>query len=380
MHPLNPNTDSTNPPAGRAAASWKSNWTDTQNRFLEWWDRQGMMVGMWGAPETGRCLHETVASPARPATIDERYTDAAFRAAENHYRLSRSIYPLDVLPSATADLGPGSLALFLGSKPDFAEDTVWFHPVFEADPEPEKLPPLRFDPEHPWWRKTEEILRACAEAGRGKYFVGCPDLIENMDTLSSLRGAQTLLFDLVERPEWVERKIWEINEVWFAAYQRIYDIIKMEDGSSAFGAFYIWGPGKVAKVQCDASAMFSPKMYRRFVVPALTAQCDWLDHSLYHLDGTQAVCHLDALLSIEPLDAIEYTPQAGIETGGHKRWHEMYRRILAAGKCVQIVNVEIPEIQPILDTLGPKGVYLMIQFKDEREADQVRKLVEPYCA
>ena len=142
-------------------------------------------------------------------------------------------------------------------------------------------------------------MRRCAELARGKYLVGCPDLIENMDVLSSLRGAQTLLFDLVERPEWVERKIWEINEVWFAAYQRIYDLIKLADGSSAFGAFYIWGPGKVAKVQCDASAMISPKMYRRFVVPALTAQCEWLDHSLYHLDGTQAMVHLDALLEIE---------------------------------------------------------------------------------
>jgi hypothetical protein len=358
-------------------SSWKANWSETQRRFQSWWNHEGLLVGMWGAPEIGRSIHEAVAAPARPATLEARYCDAAFRAAENHHRLSRSIFPLDVLPSATTDLGPGSLALFLGSKPGFAEDTVWFQPVFEQELKLEKLLPLRFDPANPWWRITEDILRRCADIARGQYIVGCPDLIENMDVLSSLRGAQTLLIDLVERPEWVEQKIWEINEVWFAAYQRIYDLIKLPDGSSTFGAFYIWGPGKVAKVQCDASAMFSPRMYRRFVVPALTAQCKWLDHSLYHLDGTQAIVHLDTLLQIEPLDAIEYTPQAGIETGGHKRWHEMYRRILAAGKSVQVVNVEIPEVMPLLDALGPKGVYLLIQFKDEREAEQVQKLVEP---
>jgi hypothetical protein len=208
--------------------------------------------------------------------------------------------------------------------------------------------------------------------------VGCPDLIENMDALSSLRGAQTLCMDMVERPEWVEQKIHEINDVWFAAYQHIYDLIKLEDGSSAFGAFYIWSPGKVAKLQCDASAMFSPRMYKRFVVPALTAQCAWLDHSLYHLDGTQAMVHLDSLLAIEPLDAIEWTPQAGIETGGNKRWHDLYRRILAAGKSVQVVNVELNEVRPLLDAIGPKGVYMLIQFKDEDEADQALKLAEPY--
>jgi hypothetical protein len=199
-----------------------------------------------------------------------------------------------------------------------------------------------------------------------------------MDVLASLRGAQTLLLDLSERPEWVEEKIREINEVWFAVYDRIYEIIKLADGSSAFGAFYLWGPGKTAKLQCDTSAMFSPKMYRRFVVPALTEQCAWLDHSLYHLDGTQAMLHLDALLGIESLDAIEWTPQAGIETGGHKRWHDLYRRILAAGKSVQVVNVEPDELVPLLDAIGTKGVYVLSQFNDEREVEQTLKRVERY--
>jgi hypothetical protein len=357
---------------------WKNNWEHTRQRFLKWWKRDGLLVGMWGAPETGVCRHENAAAPAIPPTLRDRWCNPAFRAAKNHHRLSRSIFPLDVLPMASADLGPGLLAAFLGAKPGFAEETVWFHPAFENEEKPESLPPLNFDPANKWWLIAENILRACANEARGKYFVGCPDLVENMDVLSSLRGAQALCLDMVERPEWIEQKIAEINEVWFAAYQRIYDIIKLDDGSSAYDAFYLWGPGKVAKVQCDASAMFSPQMYRRFVVPALTRQCDWLDHSLYHLDGTQAVRHLDALLEIGPLDAVEWTPQAGIETGGHKRWHEMYKRILSAGKSVQVVNVEPGELVPLLEAIGAKGVYLLIQFKDEWEAEQVQKRLEPY--
>jgi hypothetical protein len=357
---------------------WKSNWEETKQRFIRWWNREGLLVGMWGAPETGHNIHENVAAPTKPATLEERYCNASFRSAENHFRLSRSIFPLDVLPTASTDLGPGSLAMFLGSKPGFAEDTVWFHPCIENELEPEKLPPLRFDDNNDWWKISAQVIRSCAELSRGKYIVGCPDLIENMDVLSSLRGAQTLCMDMLERPEWVEQKIGEINEVWFAAYQRIYDLIKLEDGSSAFGAFYIWGPGKVVKLQCDSSAMFSPKMYKRLVLPALTAQCEWLDHSLYHLDGTQAMIHLDTLLQIEPLDAIEWTPQAGIETGGNKRWYDLYKRILSAGKSVQVVNVELDEVVPLLDAIGPKGVYMLIQFKDEAEAEKARKLVEPY--
>jgi hypothetical protein len=357
---------------------WKSNWDQTRRRFDDWWNHQGLLIGMWGAPELGHGVHEMVAPPTRPTTLEERYTNAAFRAVENHYRLSRSAFPLDVLPTATTDLGPGSLALFLGSAPGFAEDTVWFYPCILDVAEPEQLPPLSFDEENVWWRITVDILRHCTALARGKYLVGCPDLIENIDVLASLRGGQTLLFDMVERPEWVEHKVSEINAVWYAAYQRIYDIIKLDDGSSAFGAFYLWGSGKTAKVQCDSSAMFSPQMYRRFVVPALTAQCAWLDHSLYHLDGTQAIIHLDALLAIEPLDAIEWTPQAGIETGGHPRWYDLYRRILAAGKSVQIVGVEHHEIQPLLDAIGNQGVYILTTFQDEHDAEKLLKHVAYY--
>lgn len=358
--------------------TWKTNWADTRRRLSDWWNHRGVVVGMWGAPETREVVHEVVSPPVLPSTINDRYCDPKFRAEQNHYRLSRSVFPLDVLPTATTDLGPGSLALFCGSQPQFAEETVWFSSCWEEIAEPESVPALRFDPAHPWWKTTEGIMRACADRGRGKYLVGCPDLIENMDVLASLRGGQILLYDLMDRPEWVEAKIWEINQVWFEAYQRIYDIIKLEDGSAGFGAFYLWGPGKTAKLQCDASAAFSPEMYRKFVVPALSAQCDWLDNSLYHLDGTQAMVHLDALLGIASLDAIEWTPQAGIEPGGHRRWYDLYRRILAAGKSVQVVGVEHEDVIPLLEAIGTDGVYIMTTFKGQEDADRLADRISKF--
>lgn len=100
-------------------------------------------------------------------------------------------------------------------------------------------------------------------------------------------------------------------------------------------------------------------MFREFVVPCISEQCRWLDNSLYHLDGTQAMCHLDALLEIEELDAIEWTPQAGIEPGPHPRWHEMYKKIIDAGKSVQIIPVGPDELKPLLNKIGRDGIYIM---------------------
>jgi hypothetical protein len=155
-------------------------------------------------------------------------------------------------------------------------------------------------------------------------------------------------------------------------------IISLPDGSATFGAFRLWGPGKTAKVQCDACVMFSPAMFRRFVVPGLTEQCQWLDNSMYHLDGTQAIPHLDALLEIDELDAVEWTPQAGIERGGNPRWFKMYERILNAGKSVQAIGVGKDEIVPLLDAIGGRGVYVMAASSSLSDAEEIIRLTEPY--
>ena len=118
--------------------------------------------------------------------------------------------------------------------------------------------------------------------------------------------------------------------------------------------------------------MISPAMFREFVVPALTEQCEWLDYSMYHLDGTTALQHLDAILEIEPLDAIEWTPQSGLEGGGSPRWYDLYRRIKTAGKSVQAVGVTPAEVAPLIDAIGPEGLYITTRCATEAEA---RRLV-----
>lgn len=357
---------------------WKENWQDTKSRFCDWWNRKGLLVGSWGGCPHDGTPHEDFPAPATPDSLRDEYTDAEQRARRNHHRLSHQLFLEDTLPISGTDIGPGSLALFLGSEPGFSPNTVWFEPCIHDCEEPENLPPFEFDQSNPWWNVTEATLRASAALGRDNYFVGCPDLIENIDVLASLRESQTLLMDMVIRPEWVEQKVAEINQVWFDAYQRIYDIIKHPDGSSAFGAFRLWGPGKTAKVQCDASVMFSPDMFHRFVVPSLTEQCRWLDNSMYHLDGTQAMCHLDALLEIDALDAIEWTPQAGIETGGSPRWYDLYRKILDAGKAVQVIGVKIDELIPLLDAIGSDGVYVLMAGCGVSEFEKISEMVAPY--
>lgn len=357
---------------------WKDNWEETREHFRRWWARDGLVVVPSVPPDVVRAdpaRDPQAAPPGPPRDPATRHADPAYVAADSHHWLANGVLALDALPIGRMDMGPGSLALYLGSEPEFSDDTVWFHPLTDQSVLER---PLRFDPTNRWWLRQLALADALLAKSAGRYPVGMPDLIENLDVLSSLRGAQTLMEDILERPAWVKQRIAEINACYFQVYEALRARIGLADGSTCFWAFHLWGPGRTAKVQCDALAMISTAMFDEFVRPALAEQCEWLDGAMFHLDGTQAIPHLTSLLAIPGLDAIEYTPQAGVESGGHERWWPLYRRILEAGKSVQIVAVKPHEVAPLLDAIGARGVYLHVDGITDAETlraleNEVRK-------
>jgi hypothetical protein len=303
------------------------------------------------------------------------YLKPEWVAHAQHYHIAQREYLADAVPMTHINTGPGALSTLLGSEPVFEPDTVWYRPCIAN---PDTHPPLRYDPEQKWARIHREMYRACTEVSGGHYYVGCVDLIENFDTYCQLRGNEAALTDLVDRPDRVKERIEEINQAFFDAFDAFYEIAAHLDGSSVFWPFGMWSPRKVAKIQCDASAMLSPEMFREFVVPALTKQCEWLDHSMFHLDGSQCIVHLAALLEIEALDAIEWTPDPKVPKGGDPHWHDLYRRILSAGKSIQVIQVEAHEVAPLLDACGPKGVYLAMGDCGPDGPEKVIRTVERY--
>ncbi len=347
---------------------WQENWTQTRERFAAWWHGKGLLLSIEAPADQP---HEPIAEPEKPALLEQTWLDPVYRVRKAEFDLSRTFFGGEAFPYFDAHLGPGNLATFLGSEPRFAEDTVWYEPCTDC-----LDGPLQFTPDNVWFQRQLVILQEGIRVSDGRFLVGMPDLIENMDTLASLRGSIPLMMDLINCPDVVAHKINEINHCYFDVFTRFYDVIRDEWDGNAFSAFKIWGPGKTAKLQCDASAMFSPQMFADLVVPALTEQCQWLDYSLYHLDGTQALKHLDQLLAIEPLNAIEWTPQAGIETGGSPRWYDLYRKILQAGKSVEAILVEPHEIIPLLDAVGPKGLLITATATSERQARDIVAQVE----
>jgi hypothetical protein len=352
---------------------WKENWAESRPRYLDWWGGKGLVITMWEHIPTDGAPHADVPQPAPARDLSQYWFDPDWRAANLHYQLAHSSLKADILPVANTHLGPGSLAAILGAELEGGEDTIWIRPCAN----PATATTIALDEDNRWWRLHLDLIRACKRLAQGHYFVGCPDLIEGLDTLAGLRGTQPVLLDMVDRPAELEQDLQAVNDVWFQVFDRIYNEINV-DGEMAFCYFSIWGPGRVAKLQSDISGMISTRNYRRFVQPFIRQQCQRLDYSLYHLDGVAAVRHLDALLEIKELNAIQWTPGVDQPQGGDPCWHDLYKRIRAGGKSVMPSGVEVSELAPLLDAVGPDGMNILMHFTSERDIDAALEIASHY--
>ena len=351
--------------------TWKSNLEETKQRYINWWNHKGIILNMWEHFQEGVQPHAEITPPAPAKDLSQKWFDPQWRAEYLDSYVAHSSLKADILPVANTQLGPGSLAAILGGVFEGGEDTIWIHP------NPDFTDEIVFNPEHPNWILHKELLKACKAKANGHYFVGMPDLMEGLDVLAALKGTDRVLLDTVMQPEILEQQMQQINDIYFKVFDELYDIIR-EGDEMAFCYFSSWAPGKMSKLQSDISTMISQDDYRRFVQPFIREQCQKIDYTLYHLDGVGAMHHLPALLEIEELNAIQWTPGVGEPQGGSPKWYDLYKKILAGGKSVMACWVTLDELKPLLDHIGVDGIHLEMDFHNEKEVEQAMRIVEEY--
>lgn len=351
--------------------TWKENWEESRTNYLEWWSGKGLVVSMWEHLLKDGPPHEHVPEPEPAADLEQYWFDPEWRAGNIHYQLSRSSFMGDILPVANTHLGPGSLAAILGAELEPKKDTIWIRQ--------RKCGELNFnlDENNRYWKMHIDLLKACKNHSRDRYFVGCPDLVEGLDVLAGVKGTEQVLMEMILQPEMLEEQLRKVNEIYFEVFDRIYNIIG-EEGEMAFCYFSIWGPGKVSKIQSDISGMISEQDFRRFALPYFREQCKKIDYTLYHLDGVDALRHLDAILEIEELNVIQWTPGEGQPQGGDPVWYDVYKKILSSGKSVMPCWVKPHELKPLLDHVGNEGLNILMDFKSEKDIENALRIAEQY--
>ena len=283
-----------------------------------------------------------------------RWTDAQYQAELALASLSNQEYLAETLPIAFPNLGPEIFSAFYGCKLRFGDHgTSWTDPILD---DWDQADILRLDWDGPWMKKLIEMTDALLEMGKGKFITGMTDWHPGADAIAAFRDPERLALDVIEHKADVIRLLDRVTTDYFQVYDFFYEKLR-----AAGQPVTSWTPlvskGKFYIPSNDFSIMIGPAMFKEIFLPGIVDECRFLDRSIYHLDGPGALRHLDILLEIKELNAIQWVFGAGNE--GFHRWVDVYRKIQAAGKGAQVI-CDAGEIDQIIQALSPKGLFLSI--------------------
>ncbi|MFI5385358.1 MAG: hypothetical protein ACHQ50_04470 [Fimbriimonadales bacterium] len=294
--------------------------------------------------------------PKNYETHEARWLDFERRIDVAIEETSTGTYLAETFPTFEPNLGPDILSTLYGLDLEFAEDTSWGSPflasleeVIEAEPS--------FDA--PLWRAVERLQQMGLETGSGRWITLFTDLHGNADIPSALIGPQALCLQFAEDLDLVSRAIEHVTEGCVEAYRR--QIRPLIDAGLPIGTWLrCFSKGRSYVPQADFSAMVGPEMFETAILPSVLRELEETDRAIYHLDGPSALHHLDAILEVPAIHAVQWVYGDG--NGPARRWVEVYRKILAKGKGIRVEAETPDDILELHKTLGNEGVWYGANF------------------
>lgn len=297
------------------------------------------------------------------ASMKDRWLDAEAIAVGALIGTMNTEFLGDALPNAYPNLGPEVFSAFFGCEMEFSQTTTWTIPNLHDWAEVDQV---KFSWDNVYVKKLDEITDLMLEMGKGKYYVGNTDYHPGADAIAAFRDPLEFNIDMIEHVDEVKALLRYITDVYFEVIDHF-----NAKFTNAQGVYCSW-PGIVStKINYvpsnDFSIMISKETFDDIFLPGITEECDHMQANIYHLDGPGALRHLDSLLSISSLNAIQWVYGAG--NGRASDWIPVYQKIQAAGKGLQI-NLFPDEIDLFMRELKPNGLWLAIHDVGDRETGE----------
>lgn len=346
----------------------KNNWENTLERFDSWWFRKNKTIMI--VPDIKR--------PGPQYSDIKEYTNIKLSYDRHLEYLKKGYFSGDTVPDMSSYLGPGSLCTFIGAKPIYSKNTIWYQEGCTASEEilyncNEFLNSSNSMDFHwyNWSLKATEFYRDNSE---NEYMASMPDLQQNLDIAAAVMGADRMFVEMMDEPEKIKSLLDILYLVWEKAFNAHWERIVDDKGYSAYTHYNIVGKGKTSVLQSDISCMMSSDMFNEFELPYLKKQCEVLDNVIYHLDGPGATRHLDSILSIDKINAVQWVPGAGNPGNADDSWRCLYDKIVNSGKGLYVF-LWPDEIDDFIDKYRD-GRILIRTLVDT--ADEQKRLVDKF--
>jgi hypothetical protein len=232
---------------------------------------------------------------------------------------------------------------------------------------------VELDRDSPWFRKYMEFAEALVRASNGMFPVSHSAELGPTDLHAVLRGHSASLLDLTDEPERSAELLLRLAGIFRDVTEELWKRVPLYHGGYFDAQYSLWGPRPIVRMQEDATAVYSPRLFRRFVQAADRLLAGHFAGNFIHLHSTSMFL-LEAFLEIEEIQCYEVNHDAlGPPV---KAMVPYFRRIQDARKPLLIRGSFHPgEMRLLMDSLDPRGLFLNVMVEDEREMEGLRPLV-----
>jgi hypothetical protein len=232
---------------------------------------------------------------------------------------------------------------------------------------------VRLDFQNPWFRKYVEFGRALVAHGQGLFPVSHAADLGPTDLHAVLRGHSQSILDLSDEPEKSAELLDRLGDIFCAYTQEYWKAIPLFHGGYFDAQYSLWSPGPIIRMQEDATAVYSPGLYRKFIQPLDRKLASRFASSFIHLHSTSMFL-LDALLEVEEIHCFEINndvcgPPVKDMAPYFQKVQKAHRPLLIRG------SLSVEDLNLLLDCLEPRGLFLNIMVNSLEEIDRLRPRV-----
>ncbi len=301
-----------------------------------------------------------------------RWFDAEYQIDTFLNSIEGKIFHGETFPVYFPNLGPDAYAAFYGAPLEFGEVTSWSTPIVRDWGDIDRL---KLDFNNEYFRVIERLTCCALERCGGKFLVGYTDLHPGLDCVAAWRDPQQFCLDLIDAPD----KVHELACLAVQDFELIYDhfdAILKSHGQLSVSWMGIPSFGRMHIPSCDVSTLISKDFYKEFGLPLLQKEVKTMDHNIFHMDGKGVARHLDTILSVPEVHAIQWVQGVG-DDQAIMQWLPFIRE-LQARKMPTIVDLQKHELDGFIDQMKPEGLFLWIATENEQEELEILKKLEKW--
>lgn len=274
----------------------------------------------------------------------------------------------ETFPVFSPNLGPNVYAAFYGAELDFGEVTSWIRHCVQEGADVKRL---KFSRDNVYFQKIEELTEVALQKCAGKFMVGYTDLHGSLDCAADWRGPQELCLDIVDCPELIHELVDLADKNFLSVFDH-YDALLKAHGQMSATWMGIPAHGKMHVSSCDFTNMVSKRVFDEFYLPSLLAEVRHMTHNVFHLDGKGMLRHLDRILEIPEIQAIQWVHGVG-DDAPIMQWLPVITKIQAAGKGV-IVDLQLHELEPFISAMEPDKLFICLAAEERLQPEILKRL------